>query len=110
MSEKNIKHPSVDYLFEAILSLKDKQSAQEFFSDICTVNEILSISQRLAVASMLREEETYNEISKQTGASTATISRVSRALNYGEGSFDKVIKDIGTFPDFIKKISDTSEE
>ena len=80
---KNIKNPAVDYLFDAILSLKDKDECYAFFDDICTVNEILSLSQRFEVAAMLRSRKTYLEIAEKTGASTATISRVNRSLNYG---------------------------
>jgi len=96
---KNIKNPAVDYLFEAILSLKDREECYTFFEDICTVNELLSLSQRFEVASMLRSHRTYLEIAEKTGASTATISRVNRSLNYGNDGYDMVfsrIPDIAT--------------
>ena len=64
---------------------------QIFFEDICTINELLSLSQRFEVASMLREKKTYLEIAEQTGASTATISRVNRSLNYGNDGYDMVL-------------------
>ncbi len=93
---KNIRNASVDYLFDAILSLKDKEECYCFFEDICTVNELLSLSQRFEVASMLRSKRTYLEIAERTGASTATISRVNRSLNYGNDGYDMVFKRIST--------------
>ncbi len=87
---KNIKSPAVDYLFDAILSLKTIDECYTFFEDVCTVNEILSLSQRFEVAAMLRAHKTYLEIAEQTGASTATISRVNRSLNYGKDGYDMV--------------------
>ena len=87
---KKIKTPAVDYLFDAILSLKDRDECYVFFEDICTINELLSLSQRFEVAKMLREQKTYLEIAEKTGASTATISRVNRSLNYGNDGYDMV--------------------
>ena len=95
---KNIKTPAVDYLFDAILSLKDKDECYAFFDDICTVNELLSLSQRFEVAAMLRSRKTYLEIAEKTGASTATISRVNRALNYGSDGYDMVFGRINPLP------------
>lgn len=91
---KKIKTPAVDYLFDAILSLKDRDECYVFFEDICTINELLSLSQRFEVAKMLREHKTYLEIAEKTGASTATISRVNRSLNYGNDGYDMVFKRI----------------
>ncbi|SFR94180.1 YerC/YecD family TrpR-related protein [Anaeromicropila populeti] len=91
---KKIKTPSVDFLFEAILSLKTPEECYIFFEDICTINELLSLSQRFEVAKMLREHKTYLEIAEKTGASTATISRVNRSLNYGNDGYDMVFKRI----------------
>ncbi len=88
---KKIKTDSVDHLFEAILTLQDTDECYAFFEDVCTVNEILSISQRYEVARMLRDGSTYLEISDKTGASTATISRVNRSLNYGNDGYDMVL-------------------
>lgn len=73
----------MDQLFEAILCLKDKEECYTFFEDVCTINELLSLSQRFEVAKMLMDKRTYLDISEKTGASTATISRVNRSLNYG---------------------------
>lgn len=87
---KKIKTPAVDYLFQAILSLKNTEECYVFFEDICTINELLSLSQRFEVARMLREHKTYLEIAEKTGASTATISRVNRSLNYGNDGYDMV--------------------
>lgn len=89
---KNIRTEAVDHLFEAILSLKDSEECYLFFEDICTVNELLSLSQRYEVARMLRNHNTYLEISEKTGASTATISRVNRSLNYGNDGYDMVFE------------------
>ena len=80
--------PSADRLFEAILSLKDTDECYHFFEDICTINELLSFTQRYEVAEMLREKKTYLEIAEKTGASTATISRVNRSLNFGNDGYD----------------------
>ena len=89
---KKIKTPAVDHLFEATLSLKDSEECYIFFEDICTVNELLSLSQRFEVARMLRNQKTYLEIAEKTGASTATISRVNRSLNYGNDGYDMVFQ------------------
>ncbi len=87
---KSIKSHELDKLFEAILNLKDSDECYLFFEDICTVNELQSLAQRLQVAKMLREKHTYLEIAEKTGASTATISRVNRSLNYGNDGYDMV--------------------
>lgn len=92
---KKIRTEAVDYLFKAILSLQDKEECYIFFEDICTINELLSLSQRFEVARMLREQKTYLEIAEKTGASTATISRVNRSLNYGNDGYDMVFKRVG---------------
>ncbi|MBQ4530400.1 MAG: TrpR YerC/YecD [Lachnospiraceae bacterium] len=85
---KKIRSDAVDQLFDAVLSLENREECYAFFEDICTVNELLSLSQRLEVAGMLREKKTYLEIAEKTGASTATISRVNRSLNYGNDGYD----------------------
>lgn len=87
---KKIKTEAVDHLFEAILTLENPEECYAFFEDVCTVNELLSLSQRYEVASMLRDKKTYLEIAERTGASTATISRVNRSLNYGNDGYDMV--------------------
>lgn len=87
---KKIQTTAVDQLFEAVLCLKNKEDCYSFFEDLCTVNELLSLSQRYEVASMLKEKRTYLEIAEKTGASTATISRVNRSLNYGNDGYELV--------------------
>ena len=89
---KNIHTDAVDQLFEAILCLKNREECYTFFEDVCTINELLSLSQRFEVAKMLREKKTYLEISEKTGASTATISRVNRSLTYGNDGYEMVFK------------------
>ena len=91
---KKIKNESVDSLFEAILALESKEECYAFFEDLCTVNELLSLSQRYEVAKMLRNKKTYLEIAEKTGASTATISRVNRSLNYGSDGYELVFSRI----------------
>lgn len=81
---------AVDFLFDGIMQLKSREECYTFFEDICTINELLSLSQRFEVAKMLREKKTYLEIAEHTGASTATISRVNRSLNYGNDGYDMV--------------------
>ncbi len=93
---KNLRTEAVDDLFEAILSLENKEECYRFFEDICTVNELLSLSQRFEVAGMLRMQKTYLDIAEKTGASTATISRVNRSLNYGNDGYDMVFERTGT--------------
>ena len=85
---KTIRTDAVKDLFEAILTLENVEECFDFFEDVCTVNEVLSIAQRFAVAKMLKENNTYLEVAKETGASTATISRVNRSLNYGNDGYD----------------------
>lgn len=92
MYESKIKDEHVDKLFESILMLKDMEECYRFFEDIATINEVKSLAQRLEVAKMLRDKRTYIEIAEKTGASTATISRVNRALNYGANGY-KIILD-----------------
>ena len=87
---KKIQTSAVDHLFEAILCLENKDECYSFFEDLCTVNELLSLSQRYEVASMLKDKKTYLEIAEKTGASTATISRVNRSLNYGNDGYELV--------------------
>mgnify|MGYP002675439558 FL=1 len=89
---KKIMTPAVNELFDAILSLQSKEECYIFFEDLCTINELLSLSQRYEVASMLRDKKTYLEIAEKTGASTATISRVNRSLNYGNDGYELVFE------------------
>lgn len=92
---KKIHVPEVDQFLEAVLTLETKDECYAFFEDICTVNELLAIAQRYAVAKMLREKKTYLDISEATGASTATISRVNRSLNFGNDGYDLTFERLG---------------
>ena len=84
----------MDFLFEAVLSLKTKDECYRFFDDICTINEIKALEQRLQVAKMLKQKRTYLDIASTTGASTATISRINRCLNYGSEGYNLVFERI----------------
>lgn len=94
-----IKNDQTDMLFEAILALENLEECYRFFEDICTIKEIQAISQRLEVAKLLKSNKTYNEIENETGASTATISRINRSLNYGADGYEFVFERLGTFKD-----------
>lgn len=87
------KDDNLDYLFKAILTLKTEDECYAFFEDLCTPQELKAISQRLQVAKLLSEECVYNEIVKKTGASTATISRVNKTLNYQAAGGYRIIFD-----------------
>ncbi len=91
MIDKLANDNEIKDLFDAILTLESTSECEKFFEDICTVKELQSIAQRLAVAKMLRKGETYQSIVSATGASTATISRVNRSLNYGDGGYNIVL-------------------
>ena len=86
------RNKDVDALFDAILSLKSREECYSFFTDALTVKEVQEIAQRLKAAKMLKAGSSYIEVCKETGMSTATISRVSKALENGEGGYDIVIK------------------
>ena len=83
----NVRTEAVDALFDAVMTLRNREECYAFFTDVCTMNEISSLAQRFEVAGMLRDKRTYLDISEKTGASTATISRVNRCLNYGAGGY-----------------------
>ncbi|MEA4815738.1 MAG: YerC/YecD family TrpR-related protein [Lachnospiraceae bacterium] len=87
-----IKSEATDKLFRYILEMKTVDDCYRLFEDLCTVHEIQAIAQRMAVAEMLNEKRTYIEIAEKTGASTATISRVNRALNYGTDGYKLAIE------------------
>ena len=93
--DPKIKSEQANDLFEAILKLENVEDCYRFFEDICTVKEIQSIAQRLEVAKLLKSNKTYNEIEEVTGASTATISRINRALNYGSNGYNLVLERLG---------------
>lgn len=93
MSEygSKLKSEDMDYLFDGILSLQTKEECYRFFEDICTINEIKAFEQRLQVARMLADKRTYLDIASTTGASTATISRINRSLNYGNDGYKLIL-------------------
>ena len=81
----------IEKLFEAILLLESKEECLKFFEDVCTIKELQDMSQRLDVALQLKKGKSYQEISKNTGASTTTISRVNRCLMYGNGGYKAIL-------------------
>ena len=89
---KNIHTESTKEFFKALLLLESEEDCRDFFEDICTVKELQDISQRLQVARMLDDGKSYQVVSKETGASTATISRVNRCLVYGSGGYKKILE------------------
>ena len=91
MYDSKIKAPETDALFHAILTLKNEEECYRFFEDICTIKEIRDIAQRLEVARMLKSGDTVASIAQRTGASTTTVSRVNRCLQYGTGGYDLVL-------------------
>lgn len=90
--ESKIKDEFTEELFKAILKLETMEDCYRFFEDICTIKEIQSISQRLEVAKLLQSGMTYNEIEDKTGASAATISRISRCLHYGSDGYKLILQ------------------
>lgn len=104
MQEINkLKDALTDQFFEAVLTLKSLDECYHFFEDICTVSELKAIAQRLEVAKMLSEGKIYDDIVNKTGASTATISRVKRCLNYGADGYSKILPR-------LKEVQEKSEE
>ena len=92
MFEPKVKNRQTDLLIKAIKTLSSEEDIYRFLEDLCTIPEIKSISQRLEVAYLLRTKETYQKIEEQTGASSATISRVNRALSYGADGYNRVLE------------------
>jgi len=90
--ESKYRREDIDELFDGILTLRDREDCYRFFEDICTINEIHSIAQRLQVAKLLSEKKTYNEIEKVTKASTATISRINKCIVYGADGYRRVLE------------------
>lgn len=89
---KEINDERIDTLFKAILELKTVDECRNFFNDLCTISELKSMSQRMEVALMLKNNMVYTDIAAKTGASTATISRVNRCINYGSDGYNLVIE------------------
>lgn len=92
MYQPNIENDMIDGFFEALSLVDTREEYYRFFEDICTVGEINAIAQRLEVAKMLADEQTYTRIAEVTGASTATISRVKKCLNYGSDGYKLVLE------------------
>lgn len=90
--ESKFKRDDIDELFRAILLLEDEEDCYRFFEDVCTVNEIHAIAQRLQVAKLLSEDKTYSEIEAVTKASTATISRINKCLVYGADGYKRILQ------------------
>ena len=91
MLDERVRNEQVDDLARAMVALTSMDEAYSFFEDIFTIHELQAVAQRLAVARLLRRRVTYQEIAEQTGASTATISRVNRCLTYGAGGYQRIL-------------------
>jgi len=96
--ESRLRHPSVDRLFQAILSLRDVDECYRFFEDLCTIREVRAMAQRFEVARMLAQGYTYDAIVEATGMSTATISRIRRFLDYGADGYRLALERLGDIP------------
>ena len=92
---ENIRSSSVEFLFRAVMSLESLEECYDFFEDLCTVPELRAMSQRMHVAKMLSRKHVYSDIVRETGASTATISRVNRSLHYGCDGYRVVFERLG---------------
>ena len=90
--ESKFKREDLDELFDAVLTLENREDCYRFFEDICTINELHAISQRLQVAKLLSQKKTYSEIEELTKASTATISRINKCLVYGAEGYQRVLE------------------
>ena len=90
-----LRNPETDLLFEGILTLQTVEECYRFFTDICTIKELQAMTQRLQVAKQLSEGRNYNEVCRDTGASSATICRVNKCLNYGDGGYRTVLERLG---------------
>ena len=93
--QSKLKRDDIDQLFDAVLTLEDREDCYRFFEDICTINEIHAIAQRLQLARLLSEKKTYSEIESITNASTATISRINKCLLYGADGYKRVLERLG---------------
>lgn len=91
MNKPLINKENRELLYDALLKLKNKDECRAFLEDLCTINELEAISQRLVVAKLLTEDKVYVDIVEKTGASTATISRVNRTLRYGTGGYETIV-------------------
>jgi len=91
MQINNIKDQELDDLFEGILKLETLEDCYHFFDDLCTTNELIALKQRFQVAKMIKEGHTYKKVQDKTGASSATVSRVKRCLDYGSDGYHRII-------------------
>lgn len=91
MQIDKLKGQELDDLFDGILSLESKEDCYKFFDDICTSNELVALKQRFQVAKLINEGMTYSKIQEKTGASSATVSRVKRCIDYGSGGYITVL-------------------
>lgn len=89
--DSRLKSKELDLFFEAVLKLQSEDECYKFFEDVATINELKALAQRIHVAGMLKEKKLYTEIAEKTGASTATISRVNKCLNYGTGGYGLIL-------------------
>ena len=96
------RSPEMEELFEGILKLKTLEECERFFTDICTIKELQALTQRLQVAKQLYEGRNYNEVYQDTGVSSATICRVNKCLNYGDGGYKTVLDRLGGNSDEAK--------
>ena len=92
---KPYHNKDMDFLYRGILSLQTREECYAFFEDICTIKELQAMAQRFRVAAQLRDDKNYNEIQTDTGASSATISRVNKCLHYGSGGYNTVLERMG---------------
>ncbi|VYU17934.1 TrpR-like protein YerC/YecD [Clostridium tertium] len=92
MAESKLKNPELDLFFEAVLKLQTIDECYSFFEDVATINELKALAQRIQVAKLLNEKKVYTEIAEETRASTATISRVNKCLNYGTGGYNLILE------------------
>ena len=97
-----LRNPDTDQLFEGILKLRSVEECYRFFTDICTIKELQAMTQRLQVAKQLYEGRNYNEVYRDTGVSSATICRVNKCLNYGDGGYKTVLDRLGGNSDETK--------
>ena len=102
--ESKFKRDDIDELFRAILLLEDEEDCYRFFEDVCTVNEIHAIAQRLQVAKLLSEDKTYSEIEAVTKASTATISRINKCLVYGADGYKRILQRLADEDQNIRRL------
>lgn len=92
--ESKLKCGELDTLFKTVLTLKDEEACYRFFEDLCTIQELQAMGQRMMVAQLLKKGVTYQEVAALTGTSTTTISRVNRCLHYGAEGYNRVLKEL----------------